>query len=73
MTDPAAVLREGRLSQRCPSCDVVEAAGWYCTACLARTDPDDWSPDGRKGRSLPDGGPEALVGVSGPVQTTAGL
>ncbi len=32
----------GRLSQICPDCGVVEAAGRYCTACSHLTGPADW-------------------------------
>ena len=35
-----ALLQErGRLSQRCPSCGIVEAAGAYCSKCLTPTGP----------------------------------
>lgn len=39
MTD----LERGRLSQRCPVCSTVEAAGYYATCHpKARTGPADW-------------------------------
>lgn len=47
MRNDAATLDlqgRGRLSQRCPTCGIVEAAGWYCTADGTPTGPADWSP-----------------------------
>lgn len=32
----------GRLTQRCPACGVVEAAGNHCTSCTSPTGPGDW-------------------------------
>lgn len=38
----AADLRAGKLSQRCPTCGTVEAAGAYCTRCYRPAGPADW-------------------------------
>jgi hypothetical protein len=35
-------LQAGRLSQRCPGCGTVEAAGSYCTRCYRPAGPDEW-------------------------------
>lgn len=35
-------LREGRLSQLCPACGLVEAAGYYCTSCRTPTGEGNW-------------------------------
>jgi hypothetical protein len=40
--DIADALREGRLSQRCPACGTVEAAGFYCTRCYRPAGPEEW-------------------------------
>jgi hypothetical protein len=37
-----ADLLAGRLSQRCPACGTVEAAGAYCTRCYRRAGPTEW-------------------------------
>lgn len=42
---PAALLRdlqEGKLSQRCPTCGITEAAGGYSTCHETPTGPADW-------------------------------
>ncbi len=36
------LAESGRLSQTCPGCGVVEAAGWHCSACFRPTGPADW-------------------------------
>jgi hypothetical protein len=33
---------QGKLSQKCPDCGLVEAAGSYCTSCYAMTSENDW-------------------------------
>jgi hypothetical protein len=35
-------LQAGRLSQRCPGCGTVEAAGSYCTRCYRPTGAAEW-------------------------------
>ena len=44
MTHPSKrdLLAKGRLSQRCPKCGTVEAAGHYCSKCFTPTGEDDW-------------------------------
>ena len=41
-SDLRALHQQGRLSQVCPKCGITEAAGGYCTACLARTGEAVW-------------------------------
>ncbi len=36
------LLAAGKLTQRCPICTLVEAAGRACTRCGAPTGPADW-------------------------------
>jgi hypothetical protein len=36
------LLREGRLSQACPSCGRHEAAGSYCSGCFRPMTAEDW-------------------------------
>ena len=40
--DVQALLQAGRLSQRCPGCGTVEAAGSYCTRCHQAAGPAEW-------------------------------
>lgn len=40
--DLALDFTAGRLSQTCPACGITEAAGRYCTACLAPTGQALW-------------------------------
>ena len=40
--DLSALLQAGKLSQRCPACGIVEAAGFRCSRCTRRTGPADW-------------------------------
>lgn len=42
------LAEQGRLSQRCPRCGLVEAAGWYCTADSTPTGPAEWLVDERR-------------------------
>lgn len=40
--DTATLHERGRLSQRCPTCGLAEAAGAYCTSCLGTTGEPTW-------------------------------
>ena len=40
--DLDALLERGRLSQVCPSCGTVEAAGAYCSRCTTPTGRPHW-------------------------------
>lgn len=42
MTSLRTRLREGRLSQLCPACGLVEAAGFHCTSCRTATGEGNW-------------------------------
>ena len=53
--DIAADLRAGKLSQRCPTCGTVEAAGAYCTRCYRPAGPAEWF---RQERGRPASGPQ---------------
>lgn len=42
VSDLTTLQQQGRLSQTCPSCGLVEAAGSYCSRCLTRTGEATW-------------------------------
>jgi hypothetical protein len=57
----AELQQRGRLSQTCPGCGLVEAAGAYCTACRRPTGPDTWSADPRHVTRAPDKASQRLA------------
>ena len=46
--DPLGYLNAGKLSQKCPADDVVEAAGFRCTKCGHLTGPGYWFANDKK-------------------------
>ena len=53
--DLQALLQAGRLSQRCPGCGTVEAAGSYCTRCHQPAGSTEWF---RQERGRPASSPQ---------------
>lgn len=46
----AELVQRGRLTQICPACGVVEAAGSYCTRCRRPMTESDWFVGPPRGR-----------------------
>lgn len=53
MTHIHVLHQQGRLSQTCPACGLVEGAGTYCTKCLTKTNEADWFVGPPRGRHAP--------------------
>ena len=60
--ETAKLLEQGRLSQRCPRCGLVEAGGAYCTADGTPTGPADYFSDSRKSHPRATERPTVVAG-----------